>query len=355
MFLDSKGVMLFERGGRHSHEVMVTGSGPGERVWAIVLAGGQGTRLKPLVERIHADGRPKQYAVLMGRRSLLRHTLDRAALAIPPDRIVVVTTKSHAAYFGSEFSEPGPAKVLVQPHDRGTAAGILLPVHWIAWRDPGATVVILPSDHFVADEEAFMRHIASLFSVAERHPDRILLVGATPESPESGYGWIQPGIELEKGPSGDIRTVDRFVEKPSPAEARACLARGGVWNTFVMVARASALIGKLLTVRPGVESGPARRVTASGRQLERLGDARARPRDAAPRGNRPGVADRRRESDAGHPEARERRGIPLVGDATTRRASGLAQAMAAKSRSTSSARHSAVPGFITDAAAAATP
>ena len=215
---------------------------PGEAFWAIVLAGGQGTRLRPLVERIHADGRPKQYAVLMGERSLLRQTLDRVSLAIPAERTVVVTTVGHAAYYGAELSGAESPRSLVQPQDRGTAAGILLPAHWVAWRDPGAIVAVFPSDHFVADDSVFMRHVASLRAVVDRHPEKIVLVAATPDSAEPGYGWIEPGVALEKAPSGEIRTVQRFIEKPSPDEARACLERGGLWNTFVMVAKVSALL-----------------------------------------------------------------------------------------------------------------
>jgi mannose-1-phosphate guanylyltransferase len=214
----------------------------GRRAWAIVLAGGEGTRLRPLVERIHADGRPKQFAVLVGSSSLLRQTLDRVALAVPPERTVVVTTKAHARFFAPEFSGPAAAKVLVQAQDRGTAAGILLPAHWISWVDPRATVAVFPSDHFVADDAAFMSHVASLSAVVERHPDRIVLVAAAPDDLETGYGWIEPGIELEKTATGYIRTVDRFVEKPSAAEARACFERGGLWNTFVMVAKVSAIL-----------------------------------------------------------------------------------------------------------------
>jgi len=214
-------------------------------VWAIVLAGGKGTRLSPLVEKIHADGRPKQFAVLTGSRSLLRQTLDRVALAVAPEHTVVVTTETHAPFFAAEFSGPGAArvgKVLIQSQDRGTAAGILLPALWIAWRDPEATVAIFPSDHFVANDGAFMRHVASLAAVVERHPGRIVLVAATPDAVETGYGWIEPGVELERTVAGKICTVDRFVEKPSPEAARASLARGGLWNTFVMVAKVSAIV-----------------------------------------------------------------------------------------------------------------
>ncbi len=213
-----------------------------ERSWAIVLAGGEGTRLRPLVERIHRDSRPKQFAVLMGERSLLEITLDRVARLIPPERTVVVTTRAHAPYFAPDLSERRGIRVLIQPRDRGTAAGMLLPAHWIAWQDRGAIVSVFPSDHFVSDDAGFAGHVAALRPVVERHPARIVLVGATPDSPETGYGWIEPGMELEKGASGEIRSVHRFVEKPTSAEARAFFRRGGLWNTFVMAARVSTLV-----------------------------------------------------------------------------------------------------------------
>src|SRR5262245_43800902 len=152
------------------------------RLWSIVLAGGEGKRLRPLIERIHPDGRPKQFAVLLGSRSLLRHTLDRVELAIPRERSVVVATRSHEPFLATEFARAPAPEVLVQPVDRGTAAGILLPVQWIASQNPAATVAIFPSDHFVADDAAFMRHVLRLAGLAERDLERIFLVGARPDS-----------------------------------------------------------------------------------------------------------------------------------------------------------------------------
>jgi mannose-1-phosphate guanylyltransferase len=222
------------------------GSGPASgvanmgSVWSIVLAGGEGSRLRPLVRRIHPDGRPKQFAVIVGSRSLLRHTLDRSALLVPTRRTVVVTTRSHVRYFASDLSGPSVPHVLVQPFNCGTAAGVLLPAHWISWRDPGATIVIFPSDHFIADDDAFIARVGGLADAARRHPGRIFLLGAEPDSAESGYGWIEPGRKLEN--ADGLRLVERFREKPARPEAEACLRRGGLWNTFVMASSVGGML-----------------------------------------------------------------------------------------------------------------
>jgi len=215
---------------------------PADHMWAVVLAGGQGVRLRPLACRVCGDDRPKQYIPLLGARTLLEQTLDRVALGVPAARTAVVTVRSHARYVAPECSRRRALHVLVQPDDRGTAAGILFPAHWIFWRDPEATVAVFPSDHFVLEEAAFMAHVASVATWVDEHPDQIVLLGAEPTGPEVEYGWIERGEVLGRAGGGTICTIKRFWEKPSPDAARACLAAGCLWNTFVMVAKARALL-----------------------------------------------------------------------------------------------------------------
>lgn len=214
----------------------------GGRLWAVVLAGGQGVRLRPLARLVCGDDRPKQYVPLLGSRTLLGQTLDRVRLAVPTARTAVVTVQGHAAYVAPECSGPRGPRVLVQPDNRGTAAGILFPAHWISWRDPDATVAVFPSDHFVLEEAAFMAHVASVARWVERHPDQIVLLGAAASGPEVEYGWIEGGEAVGRTEGGVIYRVLRFWEKPSVEGARACLAAGCLWNTFVVVAKARALL-----------------------------------------------------------------------------------------------------------------
>jgi mannose-1-phosphate guanylyltransferase len=214
----------------------------GKGLWAIVLAGGEGVRLKGLARRVCGEERPKQYVPLLERRTLLRQTLDRIRLKIEPEQTVVVTVWDHARYQDAVPAGDRKPHFLVQPFSRGTAAGILFPTHWISWRTPGATVAVFPSDHFVGDEAAFMVHIIEVAGWVERHPERIVMVGAHPSGPEVEYGWIEPGEPLGAVRSGSIRAVRRFVEKPSEEVARRCLAGGCVWNTMVVVAKVRALL-----------------------------------------------------------------------------------------------------------------
>ena len=211
-------------------------------LWAIVLAGGKGTRLRALTRHLYGEERPKQYAALVGSRSLLRQTLDRVSLRIPPERTLLVSLRDQVKYLEVEFAGSPTPRVLMQPQDRGTAPAILLAAHRIHWWDPDATIAVFPSDHFILDETAFMDDVLSVASAARRPPQRIVLLGAQPTGAETEYGWIEPGKPLVKTESAPLLGVRRFWEKPSAETARDCLARGCLWNTFVFVAKASALI-----------------------------------------------------------------------------------------------------------------
>jgi mannose-1-phosphate guanylyltransferase len=222
------------------------GEGPAQlgtpRCWAVVLAGGEGMRLRSLVRQVLGADRPKQYVRLLGPRTLLRQTLDRVSLAIPDERTLVVTVRQHAGYIAEEFSGAAHPRILAQPLDRGTAAGVLYPAHWIAWRNPEATVAIFPSDHFLLGETSFMAHIAEVTEWVDKHPERLVLLGARPTSPEVEYGWIEPDEHLGELSTGAVRTVRQFWEKPSVARARTCLGAGHLWNTSVLVGKVATLV-----------------------------------------------------------------------------------------------------------------
>jgi mannose-1-phosphate guanylyltransferase len=211
-------------------------------LWAVVLAGGEGVRLRPLVRRAFGDERPKQFCPLLGPRTLLRQTLDRVGLLVPPGRTVVVGLESHARYLTREFIEqPGP-HVLSQPESRGTAAAVLLAAQWIAARDSRATVVFVPSDHFIQEEEVFMKRVSDAARFVKRQPKWMVLLGARPGQAETEYGWIEPGERLVWTGRGLLYRVRQFREKPAREVAHALFAHGCLWNTLVFVAEVGALL-----------------------------------------------------------------------------------------------------------------
>lgn len=207
-----------------------------------MLAGGEGVRLRPLVRRVCGDERPKQFCPLLGSRTLLRETLDRVGRLIPPERTVVVGMQSHARYQASEFGEQPGLYVLNQPGNRGTAAAVLLAAQWIEAREPQATVVFFPSDHFIGEEGVFTARVAEMVGFVERQPEWMILLGVQPNEPETEYGWIEPGERVGSTGPGPIYRIQRFREKPSKEVAQALFSSGCLWNTFVFVACAAAVL-----------------------------------------------------------------------------------------------------------------
>ena len=203
--------------------------------WAIVLAAGEGTRLSELTTR-SGVATPKQFCSLRGGRSLLGDALARAARIAPRKRILVVVAEEHRRFWEPEVSALAPENVIVQPQNRGTAVGILLPVVTVLDRDPEARLAFLPSDHFVAKEyviEASLR--LALESLDEGDSD-LTLLGITPDAPETGYGWIVPAKSNRL-----LRPVERFVEKPAEVVANVLFAEGALWNSFLFAVKGKTL------------------------------------------------------------------------------------------------------------------
>ena len=212
--------------------------------WAIVLAAGEGTRLRELTSQGDVVT-PKQYCSLSGGRSLLGDALARATRIVSRKRIVVVVAEEHRSLWSSDLAHLPVENIVVQPRNRGTAAGILLPLFTVLERDPEARVAVLPSDHYVEEEYVIERSMLIALESLEDLREGITLLGIVPDAPESEYGWIIPRRSPELA-----RRVARFVEKPDLRQADELLAQGGVWNSFLFAANGTDLLELYARKRP---------------------------------------------------------------------------------------------------------
>ena len=208
--------------------------------WAVILAGGDGTRLKSLTRRIAGDERPKQFCSVLGGATLLEETQRRAALELAGERTLYVVNQLHAQYYEQILSCEPKDNLVIQPSNRGTAPAILYSLLRIAAFDPKAVVAFFPSDHYISDNTRFMAHIRTALDTANRSRDLVILLGIEPETPEVEYGWIEPTVTSKGHPK--VFGVRRFWEKPHKVLAQVLQLRGCLWNSFVMVASVQALL-----------------------------------------------------------------------------------------------------------------
>jgi mannose-1-phosphate guanylyltransferase len=210
--------------------------------WAIILAGGDGTRLQSMTRAITGDNRPKQFVPVIGRNTLLDQTRRRVALSIEPDRTLIVVTEKHRRFYEPLAHEISSNLLVEQPVNKGTAPAILYALLRVATKNPKAVVALFPSDHFFAHDEEFMSHIDIAIDAVEVQPQTVLLLGITPTAPETEYGWIEPRPSILASAQKSITRVSKFWEKPSLSLATSLMERGCLWNSFVMVGHVDALL-----------------------------------------------------------------------------------------------------------------
>ncbi len=209
--------------------------------WSIILAGGEGQRTRPFVEQWLGYHKPKQFCSFVGTRSMLQHTWDRADRLTRHDQKVTVVSRDHHRFLWDHVEPHAGGRMLFQPSNRDTAAGVFLPLTYVRKWDPGATVVIYPSDHFIYPEDQFMKQVLRAVWSAEGLQDRIILLGVSPTHLELDYGWIHPGPALGWSAGVSVWEVEAFMEKPSLDQAQTALENGGLWNSLVFAAKAETL------------------------------------------------------------------------------------------------------------------
>jgi mannose-1-phosphate guanylyltransferase len=213
-----------------------------DHLWGIVLAGGEGKRLQEFIRKRYGVERPKQYSAIIGKRSMLRHTLDRVEKIIPPKQLQIVVSRKHRKYLPEILKEREKKAVLFAPENRESAASIYLALSHIYFRDPEAVIAIFPSDHFIGEEERFLQYVELAISFSGEHPDHVVLLGIKPTEPIPDYGWIEPSKNFLRYKGNRFYRVVCFKEKPTLESAQQYFNQGWLWNSLVLAAKCETLV-----------------------------------------------------------------------------------------------------------------
>jgi len=224
-------------------------------LYAVIPAGGSGTRLWPLSRA----GHPKFLHPLTGTdASLLQATVDRLAPLADPARVLVVTGVAHAAAVSRQLSGLPEENILVEPSPRDSCAAIALAAAVIARREPDAIMGSFAADHLIADGDRFIDVIKQAMTGARQ--GLLMTLGITPTRPETGYGYVQCGGPVGEGP---VVAVEEFKEKPSYDLAESYLKSGNyLWNAGMFVWRVDVFLAELARQQPQLHAGISRIVQA---------------------------------------------------------------------------------------------
>ncbi len=220
-----------------------------EEVYAVIMAGGGGTRLWPRSRQAS----PKQFLDLLGPKSMLQATVARIEPLIPLDRVLVVTGEEYASDVLAGLPGLPSENVVCEPEGRGTAPCIGLAAMALHHRNPEAIMAVFPADHQVTRAAEFRRAIAAAVEVARQ--DYLVTLGITPTHAHTGYGYIRRGDALLPVGETQVYTVRRFTEKPDADTAQQFVDSGEyVWNAGIFVWRTRAILDEIARLLPALHT-----------------------------------------------------------------------------------------------------
>ena len=216
-----------------------------ESAYAVVMAGGGGTRLWPVSKR----SRPKQSLSFGNPRTLFQQTVDRLEGLLPPERILVVTIADQAEALKAQYPQIPDDNTLIEPMPRGTASVVGLAAVALQQRDPQSVMIVLAADHFIDNVPYFQALIRAGVETAKK--GYLATLGITPTFPSTGYGYIQMGAELDVNSGQPVYNALRFKEKPNLELAQAMLATGDhAWNSGMFIWKTERILAEMKHLMP---------------------------------------------------------------------------------------------------------
>ena len=216
-------------------------------IWAVIMAGGQGTRFWPL----STLERPKQLLPLVTHKTLLEETAERFGGLVPPSRMLVVTNEQQAKEVKRLLSKVQKSNILAEPCGRNTAPCVGLAALVIHKRDPNGIMVVVPADQMISRKNAFVSAIRKAIQLAKQ-PGMHVTIGIKPTFPATGFGWIEAGKRI----SGNTFRVKRFVEKPVLSRAKKMLrSKQFSWNSGMFIWKVETILESINKFLPDIYRG----------------------------------------------------------------------------------------------------
>ncbi|MFA6078382.1 MAG: mannose-1-phosphate guanylyltransferase [Candidatus Omnitrophota bacterium] len=209
-------------------------------VYAVILAGGKGKRLRPL----STDAKPKPFlSITRDRKTMLRRTVDRVREIVPSRNVYVVANSLHSSLLKKDLPRVYWKNLVLEPVSRNTAPAIALTAGILEKKYGDAVMIVLPADHYIEDEKRFLAFVKKGVRFVKRGEGSIVCLGVEPDFPATGFGYIKTGRSKKGLKEKGVCEVDKFVEKPDLKTAKRYLKdKRYLWNVGTYIFKASAIL-----------------------------------------------------------------------------------------------------------------